>query len=141
MSSVCRPGHTADTTPDHLTTVAPTPAAQRTTKVDPIATMGDPTVTIVGRTEMIGRIETAGHIEAADHIETIGHTATTGRTVTIVGATGMMILTTASGADLVVVPDITAIAGIMTPWWIMRAASLRFSCLIAVEGAMTASGT
>jgi hypothetical protein len=69
---------------------------------DLTVTMGEPTVTIVGRTGVIGHIETAGLIE------TIGHIAT------IVGATGMRILTIARGAGLAIVPGITAVADIPT---------------------------
>ena len=111
-------GHTVDTTPGvHLTTVAPTPAAQQTTMADPIVMTGDLTATMVGRTGKIGHIETG-------HIETIGHTVMTGHTTTIVGVIGMTILTIARGAGLATVPDITVVAGIMTTWRTTRAAFL-----------------
>ena len=103
-SSDYRPGHTADTTPDtHPIIIAPTPATQQTTTVDPIAMMDDPTVMMVGRTGTIGLIETGGLIEM------IGHTAT------IIGTIGMTILTVARGAGLAIVPEVIAAAGTMTP--------------------------
>jgi hypothetical protein len=65
--------------------------------------MDDPTVTTVGRTGTIGHIETRGLIEM------IGHTAT------IVDAIVTTIPTVARGAGLATVPEVIAVASIMTP--------------------------
>jgi len=120
-----RPGHIADTTLDTTLdtqiTVAPIPATQQTTTVDPIAMMGDPIVMMVARTGTIGHIETGSPIEMI------------GRTATIIGTIGTTILTVARGAGLAIVPEVIAVAGTMTPWRITRAASPRFSCSITVE--------